>query len=274
MSILDRIKKAHEAGEAFLKVHLWGPNGTGKSTICGTAPTPLLYLYTERQGLISFKRMAPDQDTLRINSVRELHEALSLLRSEEHNYASVCLDSFTEMQTLVADEIVARKSREPGEPVKVTIEEHMFIHDRSKSLVRAFRDLPMNVVMTTLSETVIIGEDSDARTVTRPMLMGRKLPAQLNGFFNLVGFTYKSSDKKGNTQHRVLFDGRKDVDTKGMPGLRKREEPDIAYWYDRAIGGCEARDPEAAMIAEVSRTWAPTDGPGEEGEAAAKDQAE
>ena len=101
---------------------------------------------------------------------------------------------------------------------------------------------------------MIVGEDEDARQVTRIMLMGRKLPSQIGQFFNLVGFVYKSA-KGDQVRYRVLFEGRSDLDTKGMPGLRRREEPDIEYWYRRAILGEKPRDEDAKMIPEVSRTW-------------------
>ena len=259
MSILDRITKASESGEQYLKVLLWGPNGTGKSTLCGTAPAPILYLYTERQGLISFQRMAPDAGVIHVESLSDLRQILRELREDPHGYKSVCLDSFTEMQMLIVDEILSKKREKSGdEDASLTIKDHMMIHDRSKSMVRAFRDLPMHVVLTCLSETVVIGEDDEARTVTRIMLMGRKLPAQIGQFFNLVGFVYKAATKDNGAAYRVLFDGRSDIDTKGMPGLRRREEPDIDYWYRRAIGGEKPRDPDAKMIPGVSRTWGET----------------
>lgn len=254
MGILDRITKAREAGEEHAKVFLWGPNGSGKSTTCGTAPKPILYCYTERQGLLSFKRMAPDEDAVRIRGVQDMRDVLGHLKGE-HGYASVCLDSFTEMQQLIIDEVAARKDRDPNEPVKLTIEERLFIHDRSKAMVRAFRDLPMHVVLTCLSETAVVGDGEDSRTVTKLMLSGQKLPAQLGAFFNLVGFTYRGATADSHTAYRVLFEGRRDIDTKGMPGLRQREEPDIEYWVRRAILNEAPRDPDAPMILPVSRTW-------------------
>lgn len=253
MGILDRVTKASEAGEQHIKALLWGPNGVGKSTVCGTAPPPLLYAYTERQGLLSFQRMAPDADVVKINSLADLRALLGELRGGQHDYSSICLDSFTEMQQLIIEEVAARKNLGPDDPVRLSIEEHMFIHDKSKSIVRAFRDLPMNVIMTCLSETVIVGEGDNAQTVTRVMLAGKKLPAQLGQYFNLVGFLYKGTGADNATAYRVLFDGRADVDTKGMPGLRRREDPDIAYWYERAIESCDPRDSNAPTIADVSR---------------------
>lgn len=252
MGILDKVTKAADAGGDYIKALVWGPNGTGKSTLCGTAPAPLLYAYTERQGLIALKRMAPEADVVRVTSMADIRALLQELMTTKHGYASVCLDSFTEMQVLLIDEVAAKRNFGPDDLIKLTIEDRLFIHDKSKAMVRAFRDLPMHVVLTCLSETVLIGEKENARTVTRVMLSGGKLPAQIGQYFNLVGFTYKAA-KDGGTVHKVLFDGRADIDTKGMPGLRRREDPDIDYWYRRAILGEPPRNPDSAMIGTVDR---------------------
>jgi hypothetical protein len=261
------VTKACDAGEEYLKLLGHGFSGAGKSTLCGTAPRPILYAYTERQGLISFKRVAPQEDTVPINSVADLRALLSELKGGGHGYATICLDSGTEMQRMIVDEIVARKERDPNEPTKVTTEEWMFIIDRTKQMVRAFRDLPLHVVVMFLSDDFVVGEGEHARQIVRPMVNGKKLPAQLAQFFNAVGFCYKGSDGS-RTTYRVLFDGRADIDTKGLPGLRYREEPDIAYWVNRAIHGGAPRDPEATMLAEPLASTPDYDSPENGAEAA------
>lgn len=256
MGIMDKIKKASDTSEDHLKVFLWGPNGSGKSTICGTAVPPILYAFTERQGVQAFKRMAPDDDTIHISRMSDLRELLTYLKKGDHKYQTICLDSFTEMQLMIVDELSAKKQTDPDEPIALKIKDHMFIHDKSKSVVRAFRNLPMNVVITCLSETVTLGDDDEKKRVTRVMLQGQKLPGQIGQFFNLVGFVYKAV-QHGEPNFRVLFEGRPDIDTKGLPGLRMREEPDIGYWYSRVFGNAEARDPEAKMIAGPSKRQVP-----------------
>lgn len=253
MGILDRVTKASEAGGEHVKALAWGGTGTGKSTLCGTAPSPVLYAYTEQQGLLSFKRMNPEADCLKIASMADLRALLTSLRKERHSYASVCLDSFTEMQMLIIDEVAARKNSNPDEPLNLDISERLFIHDKSKSIVRAFRDLPMHVVLTCLAETVVIGDGENARTVTRLMLSGQKLPAQMGQFFNLVGFCFKMQGPNRQPVHRVLFDSRGEVDVKGMPGLRRVEDPDVSYWYERAIRNAAPRDAEATTLPSVDR---------------------
>jgi len=250
MKILDRITRAVDAQEDHLKILLWGSNGSGKSTLCGTAPAPILYAYTERQGLLSFKRLAPKEDCVKIESLQDLRFLLKELSEGTHKYSTICLDSFTEMQQLIIDELIAKKTRSHDDVVELFIKDRLWIHEKTKSLVRSFRDLRMNVVLTCLSETVVIGDGDKAKSITRVMLSGQKLPPQMGQFFNLIGFVYKGSNE-GRSRHRVLFDGRTDLDTKGMPGLRRREDPDISYWHEVVIRNKQAREGE--LIPPISR---------------------
>lgn len=242
MGILDRVIKARETEQNFIKALVYGNSGTGKSTMCGTGPSKVLYLWTERQGVVSFKRVAPDQDTLEISSLATLREVLGELRAEGHGYSTVCLDSLSEMQRLIIDEQVATTAGKE-EP---TIGDWKVIIDRTASLVRAYRDLPMNVVVTALSEESIVNEE---RRIVRPSVSGRKLPGQLAQYFNVVGYAFKTV-KSDSISYKVLFEGRDDFTCKGLPGLRYREDPDITYWYDRGVMGGEPRDDTARMIME------------------------
>lgn len=254
MGILDRIKRADSSGATHLKILLWGPTGAGKSTLCATAPRPILYLYTEPQGMISFCRLAPDQDTLHIKSMDDLREILTILRGGSTKWASICLDSFSEMQSMIVDEILAQKKKNKGDDAEIKLPDHMKIFDRSKYLARSFRDLPYHVVMTCLAGKYVIGDGENQRTSIRMMLVGQKFPASIGQYFNIVGYAYKTKDTD-RPQHGVLLEGHPDLETKGMPGLRPREEPDIAYWCARTLGGAPPRNPEAAQIPAPSRIW-------------------
>ena len=230
MSILDRIVKASEAKQDFMKILIHGQSGTGKSTMCATAPGRILYLWTERQGVLSFKRLRPGDDTLQIESLENLREALDYLRGGNHKYDTACLDSLTDMQRLIVGEITAGKDAP-------TIADWGTIINRTLSLVEAYRNLPMHVVITALSDEAIIGEE---QRIVRPSVAGRKLPGQLSQFFNIVGYCFKRAEKD-RVKYTVLLDGRDDFSCKGMPGLRYREEPDISHWYDVAILGKPSR---------------------------------
>lgn len=267
MGILDRTVKADAAEVAKLMIAIHGPSGLGKSTICGTANGKILFVCAgEENGCLSFSKAAPGQDMIVITSISEIRELLRELRTPGHGYNWVAFDSGTELQNMIIDEVNYRERRTgkskssvrrpgPNDFVKTTMEDWGFIIDRTKKMLRAFRNIPdVNVVVTFLSDEVIIGDGDDARVLIRPMLAGKKLPNLIAQFFNLVGYAFKGQ-VNGQAKYQILFEGtlwkgKKNILTKGLPGLRYREDPDIDYWYRRVVLGCEPRDPEALMIAE------------------------
>lgn len=254
MGILDKVLKASEIDKQKIKALVYGANGSGKTTLCGTMPGERrLFATNEQQGEQAALRVDSNLDVLRIRSADDIRELLKELRGKDHGYDSLALDSLTEMQILLAEEIMAKKPETTnGKPKKLSMEDFMFLHDRTRSLVRAFRDLDLHILVTCLSTRAIVGEGDAAKIVVQPMLIGQKLPAQLGQFFNIMGFVYRIANEDGTVAHRVLFEGRRDRDTKGMPGLCYQEIPDVAYWYARAYENAEPGRPDETMIAPPS----------------------
>lgn len=255
MGILDRIKKAHDAKLDHMKALVHGNSGSGKSTLCGTLPRPVLYAYTEPQGVVSFRRACPDGDTIHIRTVEDMRELLQTLRNGECDesagtllgYRSLALDSLTEMQRKIMDQYVSRADGGEKSGERISISQWGEIIDRTAQLVRSFRDLPLHFVITCLSAEHFVGSEDDSKRIVRPELSGRSLPNTLSQFFNLVGYAYTRNTEEG-IDFRVLLGGNVDFLTKGMPGLAYREAPDVSYWIERSFNRCPARDPEAPMF--------------------------
>ncbi len=255
MGILDRIKKAHETKQTLMKALVHGNSGSGKSTLCGTLPRPILYAYTEPQGVVSFQRSCPDGDTIHIKNVEDMRELLRTLREGKRDedkgtvlgYRSLALDSLTEMQRKIMDQYIDRSDGGEKSGERITISQWGEIIDRTAQLVRSFRDLPMNFLITCLSAEHFVGGEDDSKRVVRPEVAGRSLPNTLAQFFNLVGYAYTRTAQEG-VEFRVLLAGNVDFLTKGMPGLAYREVPDVSYWIERSFNRCEPRDPETAML--------------------------
>lgn len=276
MGILDRIKKAHDAKLDHMKALVHGNSGSGKSTLCGTLPRPVLYAYTEPQGVVSFRRACPDGDTIHIRTVEDMRELLQTLRNGEHDenagtllgYRSLALDSLTEMQRKIMDQYVSRADGGEKSGERISISQWGEIIDRTAQLVRSFRDLPLHFVITCLSAEHFVGSEDDSKRVVRPELAGRSLPNTLAQFFNLVGYAYTRNTEEG-IDFRVLLGGNVDFLTKGMPGLAYREVPDVSYWIERSFNRCPARDKDAAMF-----PWLDVSGGGESESTPASEPAE
>ena len=117
------------------------------------------------------------------------------LRRGNSEYKTVVLDSLTEIQKFsmgqIMNEVVtASPDRDPDIP---SVREWGKNIEQVRRLVRAFRDLPMNVIFTALANS-----EKDAKTgvvKTKPALSG-KLANGVAGFMDIVVYLYKKAINK------------------------------------------------------------------------------
>ena len=179
----------YEPKNGFLNMLVYGASGTGKTVFAATSPTPL-FLDMEG-GLLS---VAGRVDRAEIKSFGDLKEAYRYLKAGEHKYATVVLDSLTELEKIVMGAVLA----EAGCEVPRHGEWNLWT-TRMRDIVRAFRDLPMNVVMTAL-EAEIKDEVSGA-VMKRPAMPGR-FGFELAGYFDLVLYLSLEREAESGTPVR------------------------------------------------------------------------
>jgi hypothetical protein len=161
------------------------------------------------------------------------------LHRGNHPYRSIGLDSLTEIQKFsmynIMEDVVAKEpTRDPDIP---SVREWGKSIEQIRRLVRAFRDLPMNVVFTAL-----VKHDKDNKTGTvhtKPMLPG-KLADEVAGFLDIVSYYYvKNIDVGGESvRKRLLLTGATESTVAkdrsgGLPLIL--EEPTMRDIYDYAI---------------------------------------
>lgn len=269
MAILDRVTSAQvEQSQKKLKVLSYGLSGTGKSTFAGSAglmdsqgrvgeergPGKLLYAWTEANGVLSVQRLGTDCDLLPIKSWTDLQDLLRAFKGVApdqdglvHGYHTVALDSLTEMQRLIIDiyKTLNKGKKDEG----ITLPQWGEIIDRTIQMVRAFRDLPLHVIVTALAaETMVDKNAEEKQRLVRPELKGRSLPSELAQFFHVVGYHFRRLHQ-GQADYRILLEGRDDFLTKPCPGLAYQEVPDFPYMVRTVVGGGAPRDVKARMAA-------------------------
>ncbi len=162
---------------------------------------PVLILDIEG-GLLSIKHRFPNVDVIRITSWRDMAQVYNELYDGKHGYRTVGLDSLTEIQKLgmygiMTELLKEEKDRDPDIP---SVREWGKNIEQTRKLVRAFRDLPMNVIFTALEM-----QDRNARTgltTTKPSMSG-KLSSEVAGFLDEVLYMYvKNVD---GAQQRLLL---------------------------------------------------------------------
>jgi DNA polymerase III delta prime subunit len=159
----------------YAKVVLYGPPGSGKTTMGASFPD-VLFLSAE-SGLLSVRDK--DIDVWTIEGWKDLEEAYEFLRKGDHAYKSVVIDSLTEAQKKLHEHIIREfpgKRRDYGDLMSQS--DWGYAIDRMRKMCRAFRDLPMNVVFIALDQQ----EQGEDEVLTKPALSGKTLSAELLGW--------------------------------------------------------------------------------------------
>ena len=189
-----------------------GESGAGKSYFGGTVPGPRLVLDAEGGSrFIKANRRKKMWDPLteeppkadgtwdacfvNVLTWKQLYAAYQWLASGRHDFESVIIDSLTEVQKRLVDDIAGVE--------QPTLQDWGTIGRNLEDMVRKFRDLtlheskPVNVVMLCLSHF----RDNE----TRPFLKGQ-IELTLPAFVDVVGFLYtEASQTEGNKIDRKML---------------------------------------------------------------------
>lgn len=240
-----------------LKMLLYGNSGAGKTDLLSGASKIAIGL-CEQQALRTIRRRNPDAAIWVIESSDDLRSMLAEIKQQVASgdcpFDTVALDGLTEIQQILKREILNKdgSSRE-----SLTQGEWGVIIDRCTNIARAFRDLPLHVVVTCRAEEQYV----DERRFVRPSLNGRKLPNDVAGFFNAVGYAYKKVNEQNQIIHRVLFDGVEGFLTKGDPDLDRIEIPSWRIFVRKMYGkDAPGAADDGNVRSEYERNHAPIPG--------------
>ncbi|MDI6840469.1 MAG: ATP-binding protein [bacterium] len=187
------------------KVLLYSDPGVGKTTAAALSPKPLiinceggtlcLNKFKEYYKKLDIKTFKPD-------SIKELQEIFWYLKSGEHDRQTVILDSLSEIQRMSMDEILADPKRDDKYDRDTPIlQDYGKNTQQLRRLVRAFRDLPMNVVFTCLAGES--KDETDGSVKIGPSLTP-KLASDVMGYVDVVGYMFVSNDKGKEGVRKLL----------------------------------------------------------------------
>lgn len=195
-----------------LLVHGWW--GAGKSWLAASAPGPRLYLDTEGgvydtpgdkivwdpktpvpKGLDKNSTVVVD-----VTSWEDLEDARAVLRSGDHPFESVIIDSLHELQ-----DQLKRAVAEPGEQYNpnATFEQRAWgrLLNNMALFLRELRDYTRPAAVRKLNVILVAGSD-DEIVPAKPMLEGRARKI-ITGFYDVVGYLTEAQSTSGDTV-RVL----------------------------------------------------------------------
>lgn len=264
-----------------LKALVYGRPGTGKTTFGVSAPRPLI-LASEKQAIPHIKRAASIHGVaapmvLLIDSVDDYRHIVRALHGDKSKPfrvvdregavlfespvwpETVVLDSLTDACDLIVAEI--RKQAPPqlgtdGLPV----DSQRFwnvLKDRSKALIKAFRDAPVHVLFLALLDDKEVGEGKSKSRRVMPQLPMRTLPGIVQAAVNVVGVTYRQqtedigADGDRVMEWGILTNGPSHYELKPFPPLRDRETTDFADWVKRLLAA-DLEDPDMPSAVDIT----------------------
>lgn len=200
-----------------------GEPGVGKSTLAATAPGPVLVL--DAEGGFRFikgrkirwdptKEPAPkpgdwDYCIVPVMEWKTVHAAYEVLSSGQHGFNSVVLDSLTEIQKRLVDNVAG--TDQPSQQQWGQILRSM------EDFVRKLRDMTFHP--TKPLQAVIFLALTHLRDETfRPFVKG-SLELSLPAFVDLVGYLYTQPDAGGQLDRVLLIQPTSNIEAKDRTGI-------------------------------------------------------
>lgn len=257
------MKNLKNQKEIYVKACVYGPSGTGKTTLGVTAPKPLILL-SETQGQLHIKQAAQrmgiaEPEILQMETLDDYRCVLRALHGDKSKPFKVTdiegntmvegdwpetavIDSLTDAARLIVKEIRTISPPKAGKD-GLPVDAQRFwntLQDRLQNLILAFRNAPVHVLFLALADDRMVGpDDQQVRSVT-PDLPMRKMANFLAGACNVMGYSYRAEKRTGNqvqTGFGVLFSAGEAFLLKQCAPLRPVERADFRAFIEAILNG-------------------------------------
>jgi hypothetical protein len=213
--------------ELYSNILIYADSGAGKTVFAGSDDR-VLFVAPEDDGLLSAVRMGTKADKIKIRSWKDLQAADEYLYDNQEllaNYDWVVVDSLTEMQSMCLRDLVesqrqARISRDQ-DPDLPQIQDYQKLYILIEKLVLNFKDLPVNVLFTSLVRNV---EDPDGNEFLMPML-GSNKPTD----YRIAMKVASHMTSYGYFKVEVV---EKAAPTETDPDAKRKVKQRVIYWED------------------------------------------
>lgn len=247
VSISSRIKKVSSL-PLILTALFYGRSGTGKTTISGTFPGPILILDIGEKGTDSVSDQ-DNVDVLQINSWDDIEEIYWEIESDNLKYKTVVIDSIHSLQELAIVRVKEQNNKQPE--MQTSKRDYGMAASLMKTWIVNYRDLQeidINIVF--IAHERITSEDVEDDEILVPEVGPRLMPSvasSLNGAVNVIGHTFirekitKSKTIGGKLKRQVSYClrlGPHGCYTTKIRSPKEREVPDyiVNPDYDKLIG--------------------------------------
>lgn len=158
-----------------VKMLVYGKAGRGKTTLCATAPNPIVF--SAESGLLALSNYQVAYAEIR--TIKDLQDAFEWAKTsaEAKQFQTLCLDSLSE----IAEVVLSNAKGQVKDPRQAYGE----LIEKMSMTIREFRDLPgYHVYMSAKQE--MVKDDSTGVALNMPSMPGSKLGQSLPYFFDEV----------------------------------------------------------------------------------------
>lgn len=195
---------------------VYGPSGVGKTTLATTTPDPSKTLVLSAEGG-TLSIADSGVHCVQVNELHDVRRTVAWLKKNAAAFDWIILDSVTEIA-----EVVLAEEKEKSKDGRAAYGE---MATKMTGVLKAFRDLPANVVVIAATRT----RDDDGQLVLGPDTPGNKLAERLPYLFDEVLYYHAKRGEDGTIKRALLTtnDGKRIAkDRSGK--LDQWERPDLA----------------------------------------------
>ena len=173
----------------------YGRSGTGKTTLAGTFPGPILVLDVRDRGTDSIIDVE-DVMVLPINTFDDYELAYYYLLKNDHGYKTVVIDTLSQLQQMVVEDISQGKKKKSSKAAgawgTLTKGDWGDVAGQMKSWITNYRNLDLNVVFIAQDRTNYLDEDDDGEDIEPEIgpQLSPSIAKHLNASVSTIGNTF------------------------------------------------------------------------------------
>lgn len=195
----------------------YGRAGTGKTTLASTFPGPVLVLDCKDDGDDSIS----DVKDLKVRDIRtweDFEDTYWWLKQNPDRFGTVVIDTVTQLQQIVVEEIGGKKAEKAGKAVgdwgTMTKGDWGEVASRLKTWITNYRDLPMEVVFIAQDRVFNVDDEESPEGAIDPEVGPRLSPSVMSHLcaaVSIIGNTFirsRTVRKKvnGRTREREVIE--------------------------------------------------------------------